>query len=236
MKTQFHFAGGTLMQVRARQISLIAMAVLVAGLLAPPAMAVPLAPGGSSIVIGSATDPFVGGTQLASISAPFAAFDFAGVLTQDVYSGGSLPGVSFRYTIATDASGPAALERATMSFFSGFSTDADYISGTGTSAAPLIVNRQVNGATIGFTWALNEGIEPGTVAPFLYILTNASGYDSGGIVSLMNGAVASVGVYRPISVPEPMSLLLAGSGIVAVGLFWRKGRKHVRQGEDDPTA
>src|SRR2546422_5476934 len=83
MKTQFHFAGGTLMQVRARQISVIAMAVLVAGLLAPPAMAVPLAPGGSSIVIGSATDPFVGGTQLASISAPFAAFDFAGVLTQD---------------------------------------------------------------------------------------------------------------------------------------------------------
>src|SRR5437667_377071 len=140
MKTQFHFAGGTLMQVRARQISVIAMAVLVAGRLAPPALAL------------------------------------------------------------------------------------------------LIVNRQVNGATIGFTWALNEGIEPGTVAPFLYILTNASGYDSGGIVSLMNGAVASVGVYRPISVPEPMSLLLAGSGIVAVGLFWRKGRKYVRQGEDDPTA
>jgi hypothetical protein len=199
----------------------VAMLLLVAGLAATPAAAVPLAPGTSSTIFGSA-DPFVGATLQATISAPFTAFDFAGIITQQVYTAGSLPGVSFRYTIVTDVLGTAAIERLTMSFFSGLYTDLGYVAGSGTSDAPLTVSRQASGASVGFTWATNKGIAPDTISPFLYILTNAAGYETGGVVSLMNGAVASVGVYKPVGVPEPMSLLLVGSGIAALGMFWRR--------------
>jgi hypothetical protein len=147
-----------------------------------------------------------------------------------VYSGGSLPGVSFRYTIVADTIGTAAMERLTMSFFSGLNTDLGYVAGTGTSDAPLTVSRQASGNSVGFTWAVNEGIAPGTTTPFLYILTNASGYGLGGVVSMMNGDITSVGVYKAVGVPEPTSLLLVGSGIAAVGIFWRR-RVSQRRGD-----
>jgi PEP-CTERM motif len=40
---------------------------------------------------------------------------------------------------------------------------------------------------------------------------------------------------RPVSVPEPGSLLLTGLGIAALGAFWRKGKTHVSQEHGDPT-
>ena len=199
----------------------IAMLVIVAAF-AGPAGAVSLDPGESSTVFGT-TNPFAGATLLATISAPFASFDFSGVVTQNVYSGGSLPGVSFRYAIVTDSLGTAAIERVTMSFFAGLQTNLDYVLGSGTSDSPLTVSRQANGNSVGFTWATNEGIAPDKVAPFLYILTNAAGYGAGGVMSFMNGGVASVDVYNPVGVPEPMSLLLVGSGMAAVAIFWRRG-------------
>jgi PEP-CTERM motif len=47
--------------------------------------------------------------------------------------------------------------------------------------------------------------------------------------------VGSSSSSRPVSVPEPGSLLLTGLGIVALGAFWRKGQKHVSQEHGDPT-
>lgn len=44
-----------------------------------------------------------------------------------------------------------------------------------------------------------------------------------------------VGHSNPVSVPEPGSLLLAGVGIVALGAFWRRGRRHGTQKQDNPT-
>jgi PEP-CTERM motif len=38
---------------------------------------------------------------------------------------------------------------------------------------------------------------------------------------------------KPVSVPEPGSLVLAGVGIVALGAFWRRGRRHVTQKQGD---
>jgi PEP-CTERM motif len=39
---------------------------------------------------------------------------------------------------------------------------------------------------------------------------------------------------KPVSVPEPGSLVLAGVGIVALGAFWRRGRR-ATQKQGDPT-
>jgi hypothetical protein len=206
-----------------------ALLMLAAVLTAVPAAAVPLTPGQSANVSGTA-DPFVGATLLASTTSTFWALDFSGTLTQEVYGGGSLPGVSFLYKIVADPGAlNAAMERLTMSFFAGFYTDLGFVQSTGTSDAPATVSRQANGNSVGFTWAVNDGIAPGTAAPYLYILTNANGFAWGGAVSLMNGFVTSVGAYKPVGVPEPMSLLLVGSGVTAIGISWLRGRRPAQQ-------
>lgn len=196
----------------------MAVIVFLVGLSA--AGAVPLTPGTSALVSGT-LDPFAGATLLTSTSVSFAASDYSGVLTQYVYGGGSLPGISFGYSITTDSSGTAAIERVTLSSFTGFATNADFVWDPA-SVTPTVVSRQLSGSSIGFTW-LNVGIAPGTTTPFLYILTDATAYSTGGNVSFINGFVANVSVYKPIGVPEPMSLLLVASGLVAVGIFrWKR--------------
>jgi hypothetical protein len=50
-----------------------------------------------------------------------------------------------------------------------------------------------------------------------------------------SAASSYVGHSKPVSVPEPGSLVLAGVGIVALGAFWRRGRRHVAQNQGDRT-
>jgi hypothetical protein len=212
--------------MRLVKISAVATVVLLMVFSALPAAAVPIAPGGSASISG-ASDPFGGATLLTSIIAPFTSnlgsSDFSGTLSQYVYQLGT--GIGFKFVISANPSGTAAMERATMSFFTGFTTDANFISGTGTSVGPVSVGRQASGSNVSFNWDLSgPGIAPGKTAPSLYILTNAQSWGTGGIVSLINSGTASVAVYQSIAVPEPMSFLLLGSGIVVMGMFWRKAK------------
>jgi hypothetical protein len=69
----------------------------------------------------------------------------------------------------------------------------------------------------------------------MIVLLSGCEHDKNQSNNASSGYVGSSSSSRPVSVPEPGSLLLTGLGIVALGAFWRKGQKHVSQEHGDPT-
>ena len=117
--------------------------------------------------------------------------------------------------------GPDPNQRFSMSSFQGLLLDV----GTNPFGAhdPTLVDRSVMGAIVGFNFPASDEIAVGSSTVELIIETNAR-YLTTGFVSAQDGTAGSGVAWAPSAIPEPASLVLMGSGLIAVGKFLRKSR------------
>jgi len=166
-------------------------------------------PGGFALLAttgGTFSSPTITGTwEAAVLSDP-----------SNVFCAGCL---DFQFQVVDVTSKTDSVDRVTMSDFTGFSTDAGYITGfcgiivcsAGVPKAPATVDR-VTADVVGFDFT--GGIKKGNGSYIITVETNATKYTTG-YVSLIDSLPTYVVAYAPL-VPEPATLSLLGFGLLSL--------------------
>jgi hypothetical protein len=171
----------------------------------------PLTPGGSVLA-----------TQSGTITTPTFSADYTTWVYADPNNTWCSGCLDFVYQFTNN--GPHPNQRYSMSSFAGFSVDA----GTDPFGMhdPNTVSRSVllNGDVVSFNFdQFGNDIAAGETTVLLVIETNALNF-APGFLSAQDGTAGSGTAFQPAgpAVPEPASLMLLGSGLLAVGAFLRK--------------
>ncbi len=173
-----------------------------------------LNPGSGPIVTAGAAT-FAGLTPIADETNPFVGTDafnavkFSGTLESTVLRepGGTL---DFAYRAVAAVGGPDTIETVSVNSYTGFTTDADYVAGTG-SVPFSNANRLAfaAGDTISFAYQGASGIAPGLSTDWILVKTNATNFDNFGTTNFIDGGSGTVISFEPaVAVPEPMSMTL----------------------------
>ena len=224
--------------------SMILAIVLSLGWFATPSQATlagttPLTPGGLTFPTDASGNP--PDTLVADQVKSFSIFvtgtgTMSGTIESAVYreAGGTL---DFYYQLTNTSPDGDVFNRNTDSNFTGFATDVGFrtdgatLTGTTFTSStffPVTADRSVSGGVVGFTFnALgfpNEDIPVGASSAVLVISTDAHFYTLGA-ASAIDSGTGTVQAFEPTNVPEPMSFMLLGSGLLCLGLLRRKDRR-----------
>ncbi|HUO09092.1 MAG TPA: PEP-CTERM sorting domain-containing protein [Phycisphaerae bacterium] len=185
---------------------------------AAPSFAGIIAPGGFAPFGGPGTP--ASGTLLVSDTKPYSGVNtasqvvFSGTETTKVYSndpGNGFGGLTFVYQLINSSNSLDAIDRVSLSSFTGFLTDVEF---AGTGTAPSFADRSSNGDIVGFDF-FGATLTPGATTTTLIIRTNALQYtpNTMSVTDGGTGVVASFGAaINGGSTPEPASL-----GIMSIG-------------------
>jgi hypothetical protein len=177
-----------------------------------------LAPTGAAttsgpVIANTGAVPFVG---LNAFNVPV----FTGTVDTQVVSDSG--GLDFVYQFTNSPNSVDSIERLTAADFTGFTTDADYIAGSG-AAGPFLVTRSAIGDVIGFTFLSASPIGPGQTSDVLVIKTDATSFGPSAI-TVSDGGSGSAPSFGPVAVPEPASAAVAALGFGAMAMRRRKNR------------
>ena len=166
---------------------------------------------------------FPGGAVVATASGTITTFTFSTTYMQWVYADplNTWCAGCYDFVYQFHVLGPDPNQRFSMSSFQGFLLDV----GTNPFGThdPTLVDRSILGAIVGFNFPASDEIPPGTTTVDLVIETNAT-HITPGYVSAQDGTAGSGVAWAPLAVPEPASLMLMGSGLLAAGSYLRKSR------------
>lgn len=171
-------------------------------------------PAGDTIVPGATlTTSFVGLDSFSNVR-------FTGTLLSQVYSDPNTGGLDFLYQVTNNQTSSDDIANVNLSNFSVFTTDADYITGSG-AVSPTSASRFGSvanpGKTVGFAFTSVQ-IAPGQNSTDLLVETNAENYMMG-LGTVSDGGSGSSGADAPdvgmlmTNVPEPATF----SAIVIAG-------------------
>jgi hypothetical protein len=212
--------------------SMLALALAAAVAISSPARAVPLSAGGSVTLTGASA---LVGTVIATDTQSFDVIsnnhltELRGTVAMQVIreSSGTL---DFTYQITNLGAAPGShrgssqIHRATVSDFTGFTTDVNYVTSTG--QFPHTADRSTDATTVGFGGTpSNFSVSAGQHSAVLFVRTNARQYDELGTFSAINTLTGTTLAFEPRA-PEPGTLVLLGGSFVGLGVWrgWRRWR------------
>jgi hypothetical protein len=142
---------------------------------------------------------------------------FTGTVMSSVFSDPGTGGLDFVYQLSNDGTSLDSIDRLTVASFAGFSTDVDYVTGTG-NPPPTTADSSASppGKTIGFNFPVSGAVVlPGETTTLLVVETNAQTIAQG-TASVIDGGSGSTGAEAPVAVitftvPEPATF-----GVLAV--------------------
>jgi hypothetical protein len=202
-------------------LSGISIAALLMAGAATPSFATSLAPGATVVPTTVAGNFFSTFTILANTGAvAYTMGDDSGTIQEWVgtWTGNPVAGddMVFVYQVHI-TSGDGG--RVTGGSYAGFNTDVfDNIDGVGTTA-PVDAARSASGVVVGFDF--NPNLAPGATSYLLIVDTNANTWVAGPMSVIDDNTFTGVG-FAPANTPEPSTLSLLGTGLLAVGAGLRR--------------
>jgi len=152
------------------------------------------------------------GAPLASESMPFTGLDasnnvkFTGTLFSAVYSNTITGGLDFVYQVSNDSSSLEPFDLLSLTSFSSYSTDADYVVASGNVAPDNASRSATPGKIVRFNFY--TGVAAGLNTDTLIVETNANRFVQG-TGSIIDGAAGGAQIEAPSNmfvVPEPGSV------------------------------
>jgi hypothetical protein len=177
---------------------------------------------GATVAPTSLTSLPVGDALVATETNPFIGLDsfnnvkFTGELTSSVYTDPGTGGLDFLYQVSNDNTSIDAFDELSIKSFSGFTTDADYVAGSGGTNPTSATRSTAPGKIVSFLFS--SGVSQGTDTSDLLVETNSMNYMVG-VGSIIDGGTGGSLVEAPAvgtlmtNVPEPASfsaILIAG--------------------------
>ena len=209
-----------------------ALALVCSSSFAAPINLVP----GESFFVPSGAGPIAGTVEVGTgIPVPFVSGTFNGTLTSTVYSDEATNpygGLTFTYQLTSNsAPAPAGdIDRLTINDYAGFTVDGSYRATNATDVPPTLVDRDVSGDVIGFSFLnlpgnLGNGpLHKGFTSALLVLQTGALTFQPT-LVAVIDGSTVIVPSFSPNrNIPEPSSFILAALGLFGLAA-WSRRRK-----------